>query len=308
MLISIVIPVYQAENITDELVLRIKNAMQFAENNYEIILVDDGSTDNSWITIEKNAALNPEVIGVKLSRNFGQHHAITAGLDYCKGDWIVVMDCDLQDRPEEIERLYNKALTGYELVFAKRINRKGSLIKKIQANIFYNVFTFLTGIKYDGSIGNFGIYSRKVIDNIKTMREPMRAFSPMVRWLGFSKGYVDVQHASRVNGTSTYSYKKIITLAFDTILSYSDRPLKLMIRLGFFISIISMAIASYYLIKYLAGKILVSGYTSIILSIWFLGGLIILNLGVLGLYISKIFTGIKNRPLYIIDRVFKKEK
>jgi dolichol-phosphate mannosyltransferase len=308
MLISIVIPVYQAENITDELVLRIKNAMQFAENNYEIILVDDGSTDNSWITIEKNAALNPAVIGIKLSRNFGQHHAITAGLDYCKGDWIVVMDCDLQDRPEEIERLYNKALTGYELVFAKRINRKGSLIKKIQANLFYNVFTFLTGIKYDGSIGNFGIYSRKVIDNIKTMREPMRAFSPMVRWLGFSKGYVDVQHASRVNGTSTYSYKKIITLAFDTILSYSDRPLKLMIRLGFFISIISMAIASYYLIKYLAGKILVSGYTSIILSIWFLGGLIIFNLGVLGLYISKIFTGIKNRPLYIIDRVFKKEK
>jgi dolichol-phosphate mannosyltransferase len=276
--------------------------MKFAYGNYHVVLVDDGSADASWGVIENICSSEKNIRAIKLSRNFGQHHAITAGLDHCTGEWVVVMDCDLQDKPEEIERLYQKAQEGYEIVFARRIHRKDSFSKKLLARIFYKIFSYLTGIKYDGKVGNFGIYSAKVIDTLKKMKEPLRAFSPMVRWVGFSKAFIEVEHGERYNGKSTYNYSKIITLASDIILSYSDKPLRLIVRMGFLISCISFLVGLYYLVQYLSGRILVSGYTSIIISIWFLGGLIILNLGVLGLYISKIFTGIKDRPLYIIDK------
>ena len=302
MLISIVIPVYQAEKILEELIARIKKAMEFARGNYHVVLVDDGSADASWRVIGNICSIEKNIKAIKLSRNFGQHHAITAGLDHCTGEWVVVMDCDLQDKPEEIERLYQKVQEGYEIVFARRIHRKDSFFKKLLSRIFYKIFSYLTGIKYDGKVGNFGIYSAKVIDTLKKMKEPLRAFSPMVRWVGFNKAFIDVEHGERYKGKSSYNYSKIITLASDIILSYSDKPLRLIVRTGFLISFISFLVGLYYLIQYLSGRILVSGYTSIIISIWFLGGLIILNLGVLGLYISKIFTGIKDRPLYIIDK------
>jgi polyisoprenyl-phosphate glycosyltransferase len=302
MLISIVIPVYQAEKILEELIGRIKKAMEFSRGNFHVVLVDDGSADASWLVIENICSSEKNIRAIKLSRNFGQHHAITAGLDYCTGEWVVVMDCDLQDKPEEIERLYQKAQEGYEIVFARRIHRKHSFFKKLLSRMFYKIFSYLTGIKYDGKVGNFGIYSAKVIDTLKKMKESLRAFSPMVRWVGFSKAYIDVEHGERYRGKSSYNYSKIITLASDIILSYSDKPLRLIVRMGFLISFVSFLVGLYYLIQFLLGRILVSGYTSIIISIWFLGGLIILNLGVLGLYISKIFTGIKDRPLYIIDK------
>jgi dolichol-phosphate mannosyltransferase len=187
-------------------------------------------------------------------------------------------------------------------VLAKRIHRTDSFRKKLLSRLFYKIFSFLAGVKYDGDAGNFGVYSKKVIDVLKNMKEPMRAFSPMVRWVGFSKAFIPVEHGERFNGKSTYSLKKIFNLAGDIILAYSDKPLKIIIQTGFIISFISFLIGVYYLITYFEGRILVPGYISIILSIWFLGGLIILNLGVIGLYISKIFAGIKNRPLYIIDK------
>ena len=302
MLISIVIPVYQADRIVEELFSRIKNAMQFAAGNYQLILVDDGSDDNSWMVIEKICSSEMNVQGIKLSRNFGQHHAITAGLDNCTGEWIVVMDCDLQDRPEEISRLYQKASEGYDIVFARRNNRTDSIWKKMTSAFFYRIYSYLTGISYDGTIANFGIYSNKVITAIKSMKEPMRAFSPMARWVGFKKTSIEVEHGKRFFGKTTYNIRKLLTLAFNIILSYSDKPLKIIIRIGFLISSSAFITALYILYKYVNGKITVSGYTSIIISIWFLGGLIILILGILGLYISKIFTGIKNRPLYIIDK------
>ena len=301
MLLSIVIPVYHAEEIVQELFTRIDAALSSIVD-YELILVDDGSKDKSWDEIEKLCVSHNNVKAIKLSKNFGQHYAITAGLDFCKGDWIVVMDCDLQDRPEEIKRLIKKTTEGYDIVFARRTNRTDSFQKKLFSSLFYKMYSYFTGIKYDGSIANFGIYSSKVIEVLKKMREPLRAFSPMVRWVGFNKGYVDVEHGSRYKGTSTYSLRKVFNLGADIILSYSDKPLKIIIRLGFSISILSFAISLYYLIAYWSGKILVSGFTTIVLSIWFLGGLIIFILGVIGLYISKIFAGIKGRPLYIIDK------
>jgi glycosyltransferase involved in cell wall biosynthesis len=302
MLLSIVTPVYRAEKIVDELVRRITAAVSSITFDYEIILVEDCGPDNSWEKILENCKKDNRVKGVKLSRNFGQHHAITAGLDLCKGDWVVVMDCDLQDQPEEIPKLYNKALEGYDIVFARRVERQDGFIKKLSSQLFYKALSYLSGIKQDGTIANFGIYSRKSINSINTLREPMRAFTAMARWVGFSKTAINVEHAKRFEGKTTYNWSRLINFALDIAISYSQKPLKLTVKLGLFISCLSIIYTFYNLFLYFAGRITVTGYTSLIISIWFLSGLIIFTLGILGLYIGKAFEGIKDRPIYIIDK------
>ena len=302
MKLSIVSPVYRAERIVDELVRRIKIAAEQITTDYEIILVEDCGPDNSWAQIEKNAITDKRIKGVKLSRNFGQHQAITAGLDACSGDWVVVMDCDLQDRPEEIIPLYEKAMEGYDIVFARRVNRQDSFVKKQTSKLFYKVFSYLSGIPQDGSIANFGIYSKKVITSINSMREPMRAFSPMARWVGFNKIALDVKHDERFEGSSSYNWGKLINLALDIALAYSDKPLRVVIKTGFVISSLAILYAVLNLYLYFTGIIHVTGYASLIISIWFFSGLIIFILGIVGLYIGKTFDGIKNRPLYLVDK------
>jgi dolichol-phosphate mannosyltransferase len=300
--ISIVIPVYRAEQIMDELVTRLTRSLSAITSSYEIILVEDGGPDKSWDKIVVNAQKHPQIKGILLSRNFGQHHAITAGLDASKGNWVVVMDCDLQDQPEEIAGLYAKAKEGYDIVFARRAQRQDTFFKRMSSKVFYGVFAYLSGIPQDNSIANFGIYSRKVIDTINTMREPMRAFAPMARWVGFNRTAIDVTHAERFAGESSYSWSKLFNLALDFAMAYSDKPLKLTIKLGISISILAVLYTLYNIVLYNMGIITLTGYTSLIVSIWFLSGLIIFTLGIIGLYIGKMFEGIKNRPLYIIDK------
>jgi len=300
--ISIVIPVYRAELIVDELVARLCAAIDAITSQYEIILVDDCGPDKSWDKIVANAANNNKIIGIKLSRNFGQHHAITAGLDKCTGNWVVVMDCDLQDQPEEIAKLYQKAKEGYDIVFARRAQRQDTFIKRFTSQLFYKGFAYLSGIPQDGTIGNFGIYNRKVILAINSMREPMRAFAPMARWVGFNRTAIDVAHAERFEGSSSYNWSRLITLALDIAMAYSDKPLKLTVKLGIGISVLSVLYTLYNIVLYNMGIIKLSGYTSLIVSIWFLSGLTIFTLGILGLYLGKVFEGIKDRPLYIIDK------
>jgi glycosyltransferase involved in cell wall biosynthesis len=299
--ISVVSPVYKAPTILPELVERLRIALTKITDSFEIILVDDGCPWNSWSLIEELSKKHSFIKGLKLSRNFGQHHAITAGLDCAKGEWIVVMDCDLQDRPEEIPKLYIKALEGFDIVFARRVNRQDNFKKKLSSLVFYKIFSYLSGIEQDGTIGNFGIFNRKVIAVINQMREPMRAFLPMAKWVGFNTTKIDILHDERFDGRSSYNLSKLLQLALDASIAYSDKPLKLTIKLGFTISLISVFYAAYNLSVYLLGFVKLSGYTSIIISIWFLSGLIIFTLGILGLYVSKIFEGIKARPLYIID-------
>jgi len=301
-LISVVSPVYRAENIVDELVNRLETELEKISGDYEIILVEDGSPDKSWEKIEANCKRNPKVKGIQLSRNFGQHHAITAGLEYATGEWIVVMDCDLQDTPEEISKMYNKAISGYDLVVAKRIFRKDSFQKKFSSKIFYKLFSYLSGIKQDATIANFGIYNKTVINAVKKINEPMRAFPMMVNWVGFKKGTIDVIHCERKEGTTSYTWSKLIALALNIILAHSDKPLKLTIKLGFILSASSLLIAIYFIYNYFVNNVPIRGYTSLIFSIWFLSGLIIFILGIIGLYLSKIFETVKNRPLYIIKQ------
>jgi dolichol-phosphate mannosyltransferase len=299
--ISVVSPVYRAENIIAELVRRLLVELSKITNDFEIILVEDCGPDNSWLKILEETKKDARVKGIKLSRNFGQHHAITAGLDVSSGDWIIVMDCDLQDRPEEITHLYNEAQKGFDIVFARRAERQDRFIKTFTSKMFYKVFSYLSGIEQDGTIANFGIYSRKVINSINSMRESMRAFSPMARWVGFKKTAIDVTHAERFEGNTSYSWNKLINLALDIAIAYSDKPLKLAIKLGFSISLFSLLYAIYNVFAYMTGIITVNGYASIIISIWFLSGLIIFILGIVGLYIGKTFEGMKQRPLYLID-------
>lgn len=302
--ISVVSPVYRAEQIVPKLVERIKNALEKITTNYEIILVEDCGPDQSWQAIEKECLKNKRVKGIKLSRNFGQHYAITAGLDHCTGDWMVVMDCDLQDQPEEIEKMLSHALSNrYDYVFGQRVNRKDSFLKRIGSRLFFHFFSWLTGIPQDPSIANFGVFSKPVIDAFVKMREPQRTFPAMVRWTGFSMGKVPIQHDSRSEGKSSYTFSKLISLAIDSALSYSDKPLYITIKIGMFISLVSISIAFYNLCAYFLGLILVPGYTSTIFAIFFMGGLILFFLGVIGLYISKIFDGVKQRPLYLIKEI-----
>jgi len=304
MILSIVSPVYYAEKIIDELIKRICASVSLITNDFEIILVEDGSKDNSWNKIAQHCKQNEKVKGIKLSRNFGQHNAITAGLDHCQGDWIVVMDCDLQDQPEEIPNLYREALKGFDIVYAKRKQRHDSYLKKIGSRIFYKGFAWLSGVPQDGTIANFGIYSSNAIAAVNDLREPLRSFATMIKWVGFKSTAIYVEHAERFEGNSTYNFHRLLNLALDISLSFSDKPLKMTVKLGALISMGAFLFGIYTLYKYFTGQITEPGFTSLILSVWFLAGLIIFILGVIGLYLGKVFDGIKKRPLYIIEKKY----
>lgn len=299
--ISIVSPVYKAEYMVEELVKQIKKNVSLITNDFEIILVNDFSPDNSWGIIVQETSKDERVKGINLSRNFGQHYAISAGLQYVKGDWVVVMDCDLQDRPDEIINLYNKAQEGWDIVLAKRVNRKDIYFKRLSSKLFYFLFNYLSGIKSNSNVANFGIYHFKVIHEYNKMKEFARSFPSLIKYLGFKTSELNVKHSERLEGVSSYSYLKLFHLAGDVILSNSNKPLKMAIKIGVIISTSSFIIGLYNFIAYLIGSIQVPGFTSIIFSIWFIGGIILTFLGIIALYISKIFDQVKERQLFIIS-------
>lgn len=302
MLISVVIPVFRADAIIDELINRIETSISKITDQFEVILVEDCGPDRSWDKIVEIAQKKRFIKGIKLSRNFGQHYAITAGLDHAKGDWVVVMDCDLQDQPEEIEKLFNKALEGYDVVLSRRFDRKDSFLKRGFSFLFFKLLSFLTGTAFDNTVANFGVYNKKVIEAYCNMRESIRVFPIMIKWLGFKTYKLNTAHAARKHGKSSYNFKKLVNLAIDIILAFSDKPIRIVIKTGLIISMSAFAFATYNLLKYFDGTITVSGYSSLIISIWFLSGIILMTLGLIGLYVGKIFEGVKKRPIYVIDK------
>lgn len=301
--ISIVSPVYRAENIVEQLVEEIRFTMNGLGQTYEIILVDDRSPDDGWYVMKQLSEKFPEVKSIRLSRNFGQHPAIIAGLSQAKGEWVVVMDCDLQDRPQEIPMLYNKAQEGFETVLARRKNRQDSFLKKLSSKIFSKVYSYFTDVKYDNEIANFGIYNKKVIAAVLQVADQIKFFPLFVNLAGFRSTSVIVEHAERFEGTTSYSFAKLISLAFNTIISFSNKPLKLFVKFGITISLLSFFMGLYNIYRAISHEISVLGYTSIIVSIWFLSGVIITTIGICGIYIGKIFDQVKGRPVFIIDEV-----
>jgi dolichol-phosphate mannosyltransferase len=297
--ISVVSPVYQAEKIIAELVRQLHENLVAITDNYEIILVNDASPDNSWEAVVGECTKDNRVKGINLSRNFGQHYAITAGLQYARGDWVIVMDCDLQDRPDEIPNLCRKAQEGWDIVYARRMERQDKFFKKMFSKLFYAIGMYLSGIKTHNN-GNFGIYHSRVIAEYNKMKEYARSFGTLIYYLGFNSSEINVRHGERFEGKSSYTLSKLLRLAVDIILSTSDKPLKLSIKFGFIISAFSFLLALYNIIAKLTGIIQLVGFTTTIFSIWFVGGMILFVLGIVGLYIERIFTQVKGRQLFIV--------
>ncbi|MDR6936849.1 glycosyltransferase family 2 protein [Luteibacter sp. 3190] len=300
--LSVVSPVYCCANCLIDLHSRIVASVTEITPDYEIVLVCDASPDDSWPVIQQLAAQDSRVRGFLLSRNFGQHYAITAGLDAARGDWIIVMDCDLQDRPEEIPRLYAEAMKGYDVVFGARAERQDSALKRAGSRTFYGILNYLSDAHHDARTANFGIFSKQVIDVLRRMPEPNRAFPIQVKWAGFKQTLIEVQHDARAEGKSSYSLRKLLKLAVDITLSYSDKPLRLSAYLGFVFAVGALVYGSVVFARYLAGEVMVSGYTSLILSVWLLGGIILFCLGVLGLYLGRVYESAKGRPVYIVAK------
>lgn len=302
MKLSVVIPVYGCKKALDELYKRLTIQLLKITKDYEIILVNDNCPQNSWEIIKKICERDSKVIGINLSRNFGQMKAILAGLDQSKGDYVVVMDCDLQDRPEEIPNLYKKINEGYDVIFARRINRKDGFIKKLISKIFYKIYSFATDQDYDETLCNFSISKRIVIDSYCKMRENHRAFVMYIKWLGFNQGTLDVVHDKRFEGKSSYNFRKRIKMASDILFSQSDKILKFIVNLGFIITGLSLIYILYLIIHHFVSSTNVAGWTSIIVAICFMGGMVMSVVGIVGLYVGNIFMQIKDRPLYIIKQ------
>jgi B-glycosyltransferase, glycosyltransferase family 2 protein len=300
-MISIVSPVYRVEKILPILVSEINLVMERIGEDYEIILVDDRSPDNSWEVMKVLSSQNSKIKSIRLSRNFGQHSAIFAGLTKAKGDWVVVMDCDMQDQPKEIAKLYKKALEGYDIVLGQRENRKDKFLKKLSSKLFYKVFNYLSGGQFNNEIGNFGIYKKKVIDSILNINDYIKFFPLFINWVGFKSVSIPIEHGEREEGKSSYSISRLLKLAFNVIVSFSDKPLRLFINFGLGISILSFVLGIYYLYLSITHKITQPGFSSLILSIWFLSGIIISCIGIVGVYLGKTFDQAKNRPTFIID-------
>lgn len=298
--ISVVIPAYRCEKFVDELYSRLIITFEKLKVSFEIIFVNDSSPENDWEAIKALAEKDGRVKGLNFSRNFGQHCAITAGLEASKGNWTVIMDCDLQDRPEEIEKLYAKTQEGYDIVYARRAVRKDSFLKRMSSKYFYKVLSYLTEIEQDETVGNFGIYSRKSIDAVISLRENLRYFPVKIRWVGFRSATVSVEHSANRERKSSYNFRRLFGLAFDVMLATSNKPLKLVVKLGMLISALAFVFAVYLFVRALSGDYLIAGWPSLIVSIWFLSGIIILTLGIIGLYLGKVFDEVKNKPLYII--------
>jgi polyisoprenyl-phosphate glycosyltransferase len=297
--LSVVIPLYKCSAAIPELAQRLETSLPEINEDYEIIFVNDGSPQNDWEIVKELAAKNHKIKGINLSRNFGQHYAITAGLDHAAGEWVVVMDGDLQDQPEEIIKLYDKALEGFDVVFARRHIRLDNYFKKLVSKLFYKLFDYFTENKTDNKAANFGLYSRKVILNYRKMREQNRAFPIFIRWMGFKTDYVDVTHAKRENGKSSYSLMNLFSLAAEIIVSHSNKPLIISIRFGLLMSLISFLYGLYIIIRWYIYDVPL-GWSSIMVSLFFIGGLLFANMGMIGLYLGKVFNEVKNRPLYII--------
>ncbi|MEN1929581.1 glycosyltransferase family 2 protein [Luteimonas sp. MJ250] len=299
--LSIVSPVYGCAGCLEELVERSKRAFAASEH-LEILLVDDGSPDDAWQRIDELARLHPEVRGLRLSRNFGQHAAIYAGLEHARGAHVVVMDCDLQDQPEEIPALLARARAGTDVIHAQRSARRDGIGKRLSSWCFYRVLAWLTGVPQDHRVANFGVYSRRVVELLLSMPESDRCFPLMVRWTGLPSESVPVAHAARGHGRSAYSLRKAARLALGVALSHSDKPLRLVVKAGMAVSLFAFGVVLAAVYFWASGRTGVAGYTSIIASIWLLCGILMFCVGVVGMYVGQVFKDGKRRPAFVVER------
>lgn len=300
--LSIVVPVFNEEQILPELFSRLAEAALSITPNYEILFVNDGSRDYSFEVLKVLAERDERVYYINFSRNFGHQIAVTAGLDRCRGKAVVIIDGDLQDPPEVIPQLYRRYQEGFEVVYARRSERKGETwFKKFTAKMFYRVLRKSTSIDIPIDTGDFRLIDRKVVDALKLMPEQNKFLRGQIAWLGFRQTEVLFSRDKRKYGKTGYSLGKMLHFAMDGITSFSDKPLKLVTAMGFAISFLSFVIILYAMYSHFILLRTITGWTSLIISSMFIGGVQLLSIGIIGEYISRMNKNILNRPLYIVD-------
>ena len=302
-LLSIVVPVFNEEESITETVRRLSalRANLSLEVDVELVFVDDGSKDRSLLLLRHIAEQSACVKVISFSRNFGHQIAITAGIDLAAGDYVAVIDADLQDPPELIADMYRLALTGFDVVYGKRRKRAGETVfKKTTAAAFYRLLNYMCEIDIPTDTGDFRLMSRKVVDAFKLLRERHRFVRGMVPWLGYKSAPLEYDRAERFAGETKYPLRKMLAFATNAILSFSSKPLTLAIRLGFVTICAGILGGSYMLYLKLFTNTPIPGLTAVLLSIVVFSGVQILLIGVVGEYIARIFEEIKGRPLYLV--------
>lgn len=300
--ISIVIPVYGAEKIVDELLKRLHKSLLEITNDYEIILVDDRSPDNGWAKMVEGAKKDKRVKLIRLSRNFGQHYALSAGIEKSTGNYVITMDCDLQDNPDYIGELYSKAREGFGIVYTSKKRTGHGWFKNLFANAYFKIYNWLSDNSHKATkdVGSYLIMERKVADAFISVKDYHRHYLLILKWLGFSSTYISIEHSKRFEGKSSYNFSKLVTHALNGITSQSVKLLHLSITIGFIIFLISIGLGLIIILSYfLRGY--QQGWTSLFVLLLFSTGLILMSIGISGIYIGKTFEQSKNRPLFIID-------
>jgi glycosyltransferase involved in cell wall biosynthesis len=299
--LSVVVPVYRCESCLRPLYERLTRSLSEITPDYELVFVDDRSPDDGWATLLELAALDSHVRAIRLSRNFGQHPAITAGLAESRGRWVVVMDCDLQDPPEEIRRLYGAAQRGYDIVFARRKSRRDGFFRRTSARFYAKLMNTFLGTSIEGEYGAFSMMSRKVVRQFLQLHDRDRHYLLILSWLGFSNTSIDVEHGERHAGRSAYSLSALMRHAIDGVFFQTTTLLRWIVYAGMLSALVGFGFALELIIAYATGADPPSGYTSLAVLILLSTGFILTSLGVTGLYVGKIFEQVKERPLYVVD-------
>lgn len=300
--ISIVLPIFNEETLLPTLFQRLDAVLNSHFSSYEVIFVNDGSKDNSLDIIKKLCSQNTAYKYISFSRNFGHQKALLAGIRKATGETVVIMDADLQDPPECIPMLYQKMKEGYEMVYAKRTHRKGeSFFKRLTAKIFYRILNYFSPIEIPLDTGDFRIMSRKFVNSLKNLEEKNSYLRGQMAWLGFKNSFILYERDSRFAGKTKYSLKKMLVFAINGLTSFSNFPLQIASFLGILFSVVAFCIMLYaFYSKFILNQV-VTGWTSIMVSTMFIGGIQLLCIGIIGEYISRIANDVRNRPDYIIE-------
>lgn len=306
--ISVVIPVYGCPEALNQLHERLVNTLNTITQSYEIIFVNDGCPKNSWKVVKEICNQDKKVVGINLTRNFGQVYATNAGLEQSTGETVIVMDCDLQDRPEGIIELYEEYQKGYDVVYVKRLDRKDGFITRACSKLFYSVYNYYIDGKFDSDIANYCIASRRVVDEYCKMQQRGKSYTTELCWMDYNSSTISIESDEREAGKSSYSFKKKINLAIEMITVQSNKPLVSSIKAGFVIVALSILYIIYKVIYNLLGYDVPIGWTSIIAAIFLMGGMQMVCLGVVGIYVGNIFNQSKGKPEYLIQEVLNKSE
>lgn len=303
MKLSVVVPVYGCPAAVKPLCARLQAVLTKITEAYEIILVNDGCPKNSWAEIEQVCAKEQRIVGINLSRNFGQINATNAGIEYSTGEYVILLDCDLQDPPEAILELYEKIKQGYDIVFAGRKDRKDNVVVKFLSRQFYKVYNYMVEGYYNPDIGNFCMVTRRVVDEYCALPEHNKSFTTILSWMGYRSAMVMIEAEERLEGKSSYNMRKKIHLAVDMITFQSNKPLLFFIKLGLVIGALALFYILYQLLVYIFVGGAPSGWMSLIAVVSLLGGLQLVSMGVIGIYIGNIFNETKKRKSYFIQEI-----